>query len=57
VVIATPRPLFGLSPLSFLFGAYDVGAGSQRFLAVLPEQTAPAEPSTVLLNWTTALKK
>ena len=56
MLIGAPRRLFG--PLPTVGYQYDVSPDGQRFLAVLPnEQAAPPEPLTVLLNWTTGLKK
>ena len=50
------KALFG--PLRVQGYYYDVSADGQRLLAVVPaEQTTPAEPITVVMNWAAGLKK
>jgi serine/threonine protein kinase/Tol biopolymer transport system component len=38
-------------------GGYDVSRDGQRFIAALPKRDEVAQPLTVMLNWTAALKK
>jgi hypothetical protein len=51
------KPLFDTHGIGGFRYMYDVSADGQRFLInAAPEQTAAA-PITVVLNWTTGLKK
>jgi Tol biopolymer transport system component/predicted Ser/Thr protein kinase len=57
VVIGASRPLSpnGNQPaVPFLF---DVSSDGQHFLAVMPEQAAPPDPLTLVLNWTGGVRK
>ena len=56
LAVGQVKALFG--PLRVQGYFYDVSADGQRFLTVVPaEQAIPAEPITVVLNWTAGLKK
>ena len=54
--IGAAHPLFGLR-LPGVGYQYDVSAGGQRFLAILPTERPAPEPLTLLQNWTAGLKK
>jgi hypothetical protein len=56
---AAPKPLFKTRMMAWVLGfhEYDVSPDGQRFLIGTRIGETKAEPPTVILNWTAALKK
>ena len=52
--VGTPNVLFQASSVNY---GYDVTGDGRRFLVNVPVEKSSSDPATVMLNWTSALKK
>ena len=53
----TPRELFVIGRPRDAYNAYGVTPDGQRFLAIVPEDTAVAGPATIVLDWAAGLEE
>jgi eukaryotic-like serine/threonine-protein kinase len=57
VTVGAPHRLFEVKAAPSPRYSYDVTADGQHFLVAVPDEQVPAQMVTLVVNWTTALKK